>query len=173
MMDPRYRDVKQKQIPEVKLSDGIVVKIVAGEIAGERGPVRDIIIDPEYFDVLVPPRSEFRHRTKSGHTVFAYIMDGKGYFCKEKQAFSYERHGINYFDISSDPLIGNRAIVIFDDGEEIAVSTEDQKVRFLLISGKPLGEPVAWYGPIVMNTQEELQTAFEEYNQGTFIKYKN
>jgi hypothetical protein len=173
MMDPRYRDVQKKQIPEVTLPDATVVKIIAGEIAGERGPVRDVVTDPEYLDVMVPPHSEFRHRTKLGHTVLAYVTDGKGYFCQEKKCFSYEMQGKNYFDMSPDPFVGNRAVVLFDDGDEIVVSTEDKKIRFLLISGKPLGEPIAWYGPIVMNTQEELQTAFEEYSQGMFIKYKN
>ena len=116
--------------------------------------------------------SEFRHPTKQGHTVFAYVIDGQGYFCKEKNPFTYEVEGINYFDLQRDPFVGNGTIVLFDDGDEILVSTEEQGVRFLLISGKPIGEPVAWYGPIVMNTQEELRIAFEEYKQGTFIKFK-
>jgi redox-sensitive bicupin YhaK (pirin superfamily) len=173
MMNPRYRDVLAEQIPVVKLPGGATIKIIAGEVSGVKGPVRDIVIDPEYIDVAIPPHSEFRHPTKRGHTVFAFVTDGKGYFCKEKKPFSYEVQGRNYFDISSDPFVGNRAVVLFDDGDEIAVSTEEQKARFLLISGKPLAEPIAWYGPIVMNTREELQTAFEEYSQGTFIKYKN
>jgi quercetin 2,3-dioxygenase len=173
MMNPRYRDISSKQIPEVKLPGNTIVKVIAGEAAGIKGPVRDIVIDPVYMDVTVPANSEFRHATKRGHTVFAYVMDGKGYFCQERKPLSHEIQGINYFDVSSDPFVGNRAVVLFDDGDEIAVSTEAQKVRFLLVSGKPLNEPVAWYGPIVMNTQEELQIAFEEYNQGTFIKYKN
>jgi redox-sensitive bicupin YhaK (pirin superfamily) len=80
---------------------------------------------------------------------------------------------VNYFDIQRDPFVDNGAIVLFDDGDEIMVTTEDEPLRFLLISGKPIGEPVAWYGPIVMNTQEQLRVAFEEYNNGTFIKHKN
>jgi redox-sensitive bicupin YhaK (pirin superfamily) len=172
MMDPRYRDVANEQIPEVKLPNDTVVKIIAGEVSGIKGPVQDIVIDPEYIDVTVPANSEFRHPTKPGHTVFAYIIDGQGYCCREKNPFTYEVEGINYFDIQRDPFVGNGTIVLFDDGDEIMVFTEEHKVRFLLISGKPIGEPVAWYGPIVMNTQEELQIAFEEYSQGTFIKYK-
>ena len=172
MMDPRYRDVANEQIPEVKLPNDTTVKIIAGEVSGIKGPVQDIVIDPEYIDVTVPANSEFRHPSKPGHTVFAYIIDGQGYCCKEKNPFTYEVEGINYFDIQRDPFVGNGTIVLFDDGDEIMVFTEEQKVRFLLISGKPIGEPVAWYGPIVMNTQEELQIAFEEYQQGTFIKYK-
>lgn len=172
MMDPRYRDVANEQIPEVKLPNDTTIKIISGEVSGIKGPVQDIVIDPEYIDVTVPANSEFRHPTKPGHTAFAYIIDGQGYCCKEKNPFTYEVEGINYFDIQRDPFVGNGTIVLFDDGDEIMVFTEEHKVRFLLISGKPIGEPVAWYGPIVMNTQEELQIAFEEYQQGTFIKYK-
>lgn len=172
MMDPRYRDIASKQIPEVKLPNETTIKIISGEVSGIKGPVEDIVIDPEFIDVTVPANSGFTHPTKQGHTVFAYIIDGQGYFCKEKNPFTYEVEGKNYFDIQRDPFIDNGTIVLFDDGENISVFTEDHKVKFLLISGKPIGEPVAWYGPIVMNTQEELQTAFEEYKQGTFIKYK-
>jgi len=172
MMDPRYRDVANEQIPEVKLPNDTTIKIISGEVSGVKGPVRDIVIDPEYIDVTVPANSEYRHPTKQGHTVFAYIIDGQGYFCREKDPFTYEVEGINYFDIQRDPFVGNGTIVLFADGDEIMVFTEKHKVRFLLISGKPIGEPVAWYGPIVMNTHDELQIAFEEYKQGTFIKYK-
>jgi redox-sensitive bicupin YhaK (pirin superfamily) len=172
MMEPRYRGIKNEQIPEVKLSNDIAIKIISGKVAGIKGPVQDIVTDPEYFDVTVPAHSEFTHPTKPGHTVFAYVIDGQGYFCKEKNPFTYEVEGENYFDIERDPFVANGMIVLFDDGEEIMVFTEEHEVRFLLISGKPIGEPIAWYGPIVMNTQEELQIAFEEYSQGTFIKYK-
>ncbi len=172
MMDPRYRDVTNEQIPEVRLPNGTILKIISGEVSGIKGPVGDIVIDPEYIDVTVPANSEFRHPTKQGRTVFAYLIDGQGYFCREKNPFTYEAEGINYFDLQRDPLVGNGTIVLFADGDEIMVSTEEQGVRFLLISGKPIGEPVAWYGPIVMNTQEELRVAFEEYRQGTFIKFK-
>lgn len=172
MMDPRYRDVANEQIPEVKLPNDTTVKIIAGEVSGIKGPVQDIVIDPVYIDVTVPANSEFRQPAKPGHTVFAYIIEGQGYCCREKSPFTYEVEGINYFDIQRDPFVDNGTLVLFDDGDEILVFTEEHKVRFLLISGKPIGEPVAWYGPIVMNTQEELQIAFEEYNKGTFIKYK-
>jgi redox-sensitive bicupin YhaK (pirin superfamily) len=170
MMDPRYRDVVNEQIPEIKFPNGAILKVISGEVSGTKGPVEDIVIDPEYIDVALPAHSEFRHPTKRGHTVFAYIIEGQGYFCQEKNPFTYEVVGRNYFDIQRDPFVGNETIVLFDDGDEIMVSTEGSPVRFLLISGKPIGEPVAWYGPIVMNTNEELQIAFEEYRQGTFIK---
>ncbi len=120
------------------------------------------------------PSRLMRHLSsdKAGTHVLAYVTEGKGYFCQEKNPFTYEVEGENYFDIKRDPFIGNGALVLFDNGDEVMVSTEDAPVRFLLISGKPIGEPVAWYGPIVMNTQEELKIAFEEYNKGTFIKHK-
>jgi len=172
MMDPRYRDVKSSQIPEVTLANGTKVRIICGAVDGREGPVRDIVIDPEYLDMTVPPDSQFTHPTKRGHTVFVYIIGGKGYFCQEKNPFSYEVQGVNYFDTQRDPFLGNETVVLFDDGDEIMVSTEDEAVRFLLVSGRPIGEPVAWYGPIVMNTREELRVAFEEYSAGTFIKHK-
>ncbi len=172
MMDPRYRDVTAGQIPEVQLSNGATVRIIAGEVSGVQGPVGDIVIDPEYIDITVPANSEFTHPTKRGHTVFAYVIDGRGYFCREKNPFTYEVEGRNYFDLKRDPFVENGSLVLFDEGEEIAAFTEERGVRFLLISGRPIGEPVAWYGPIVMNTREELQLAFEEYQEGTFIKYK-
>ena len=172
MMDPRYRDVKSHQIPEVTAKNGVRIKIICGEIEGQRGPVEDIVIDPEYLDVTVPPAAEFRHPTKRGHTAFAYTIAGKGYFCQEKNPFTYEVEGANYFDIQRDPFVSNGNLVLFDDGDQVVVSTEEEPVRFLLMSGKPIGEPVAWYGPIVMNTQEELRVAFDAYRNGTFIKTK-
>jgi redox-sensitive bicupin YhaK (pirin superfamily) len=173
MMNPRYRDVKDNQIPEVSAGEGVKIRIICGEVKGTRGPVRDIVVDPEYLDCTVSAGTEFIHPTKPGHTVFAYIIGGKAHFCKEKNPFAYEIEGVNYSDIQRDAYVRNENLVLFDDGEKIVVSTEDEPVRFLLISGKPLREPVAWYGPIVMNTQRELQIAFEEYQNGTFIKHKN
>ena len=170
MMEPRYRDVKSPQIPEVVLDDGTKIKIICGKVSGQSGPVRDIVIDPEYLDISVPSETKFSHPTKRGHTVFAYVIDGKGYFCQEKKPFAYEVEGANYFDMQRDALVGNETLVLYEDGDEIMVSTAKEPVRFILVSGKPIGEPVAWYGPIVMNTQEELEIAFEEYQNGTFIK---
>jgi redox-sensitive bicupin YhaK (pirin superfamily) len=171
MMDPRYRGILAKEISSVTVG-GTTIKVIAGKVGRTVGSVRDIVTDPEYLDVTVPPHSEFTHRTVSGHTVFAYIIEGSGLFCKEKDPFSYEVEGVNYFDIKQDPFIGNATLVLFDDGEQISVSTEKDHLRFLLVSGKPIGEPVAWYGPIVMNTREELQLAFEELDSNTFIKHK-
>ena len=172
MMEPRYRDVKSPQIPEVVLDDGTKIKIICGKVSGQSGPVRDIVIDPEYLDISVPSETKFSHPTKRGHTVFAYVIDGKGYFCQEKKPFAYEVEGANYFDMQRDALVGNETLVLYEDGDEIMVSTAKEPVRFILVSGKPIGERVAWYGPIVMNTQEELEMAFEEYQNRTFIKHR-
>ena len=170
MMDPRYRDVKSNQIPVASLENGTKIRIICGNVGSRHGPVTDIVTDPQYLDITVPAGSEFSHPTKRGHTVLAYVIEGKGYFCKEKEPFSYEMEGINYFDMKRDPFMENGDFVLFDDGDQVTVSTEGDSVRFLLISGKPIGEPIAWYGPIVMNTNEELRLAFEEYGNGTFIK---
>jgi hypothetical protein len=170
MMDPRYRDIKAEQIPEITVSNGVKVKIICGEVGGTRGPVRDVVIEPMYLDVTVPPSSEFVHPTKPGHTVFAYVIGGKACFSRQKDPFGYEAEGMSYFDLERSPFVGNGTLVLFNDGEEIAVATGGETARFLLWSGKPIGEPVAWHGPIVMNTREELIKAFEEYENGTFIK---
>jgi quercetin 2,3-dioxygenase len=172
MMAPRYRDVKSRTIPEVILDNGVKVRIICGRVQGVDGPVTDIVIDPEYLDVTVPPRGEFLHPTRRGHTVFAYVIEGQGYFCQEKNPFSYEVEGVNYFDMQREPFVGNHMLVLFNDGDQIKVTTAGEAVRFLLVSGQPIGEPVAWYGPIVMNTEDELRVAFEEYEKGTFIKAK-
>lgn len=170
MMDPRYREVKSDQIPEIATRSGASIKIVCGDVDGARGPVRDIVTDPAYLDVTVPARTEFVHPTRPRHTVLAYVIDGQACFCQQKDPFAYEVEAANYFDIQRTPLVANQTLVLFGDGERVVVSTEEEPVRFLLISGKPIGEPVAWYGPIVMNTRAQLQTAFEEYRNGTFIK---
>ncbi|HET6580474.1 MAG TPA: pirin family protein [Methanoregula sp.] len=172
MMDPRYRGLKSTEIPEVVQEHGTRIRVICGNVDGQSGAVRDIITDPEYLDVTVPAGAVFTHPTRRGHTVFAYVIDGKGYFCKEKKPFSYDVEGSNYFDMKRDPFLVNGDLVLFHDGDEVMVSTEGDPVRFLLISGKPIGEPVAWYGPIVMNTNEELRIAFEEFNNGTFVKQK-
>jgi len=153
MMHPRYQEVKSTEIPEVSADNGVRIKVVAGDVGGTKGPVRDIVIDPEYLDVSLPAKSEFVHPTKPGHTVFAYAFEGEG-----------------YFDVHKKHLLPSEHLVLYDDGEQVVITTDDEPVRFLLVSGKPIGEPVAWYGPIVMNTQEELHIALEEYRNGTFIK---
>lgn len=156
MMGPRYRDVKSGDIPEVVLENEIRARVICGSVNGVSGPVRDIVIDPEYLDVTIPAGAEFVHPVKGGHTLFAYVIDGEG-----------------LFDAGRESLADNGSLVLFGDGERIVVSAERGPVRFLLVSGKPIGEAVAWRGPIVMNTQEELRIAFEEYHNGTFIRHGN
>jgi quercetin 2,3-dioxygenase len=153
MMEPRYRDIKNSQVPEVSLENGVKVRIICGKVGKYEGPVKEIIIDPEYLDVTIPSKSEFKHPTVPGYTVFAYVIEGQG-----------------FFDETRMHPIGNGSVCLYEDGSNIGVATQEEPVRFLLVSGKPIGEPVAWYGPIVMNTDEELQQAFDEYRNGTFIK---
>ncbi len=173
MMDPRYREVKNVQIPEKKLASGVTVRIICGSIEGAAGPVRDIVTDPEYMDVSVPEGKTFTHRVPSGHAVFAYVISGRAYFDEERNPFGHEVIGENYFDFRRDCRFGAEAVVLYGrEGDEVFIEAEDSPVRFLLVSGKPIGEPVAWYGPIVMNTQEELQVAFEEFEKGSFIKHR-
>ncbi|MCX6582787.1 MAG: pirin family protein [Candidatus Aminicenantes bacterium] len=155
MMPPRYREVKQKQIPEILFDNGVKIKILCGEVAGTKGPVRDIVVDCIYLDVTVPVNVKFEYPVRSDDTVFAYVIDGTGYFDAEQKQQADEDH-----------------LVLFTAGDHIKIIAGDRSVRFLLVSGKPIKEPVAWYGPIVMNTREELQIAFEEYQKGTFIKGK-
>ena len=171
MMNPRYRDVKSGQIPEAELSNGVKVKVIAGEVESVKGPVQDIVTDPEYLDVTIPPGSAFSHPVAKGHTAFAYVTAGRGYFDESRDPYDFEVEGINYFDFKRDCLLGPESLVIFGDGDRVSISARDEPVRFLFASGKPIGEAIAWYGPIVMNTRDELRQAFEEYQNGTFIKH--
>ncbi len=171
MMDPRYREVKSADIPEASLPNGVAARVVCGRVEGVRGPVRDIVTDPEYLDVTVPARAPFARRVPRGHTVFAYVVSGAGYFDPERDAFAHDAAGAGWYDMDRKCLCGAETLVLYGDGDEVSVAAGDGPVRFLLVSGKPIGEPVAWYGPIVMNTREELRTAFAEYAAGTFIKH--
>ena len=171
MTEPRYRGIASSEIPEVRDAGGAAIKVIAGSVGGVVGPVRDVVISPEYLDVNLPPGKSFTHPTPRGHTAFAYVIGGKGAFCQKNDPYSYEEEGENYFDMERSRLLGDRHLVLFGDGDRVSVTAEAEPVRFLLISGKPIGEPIAWSGPIVMNTQEELRTAFEELEQSTFIKH--
>ena len=171
MMEPRYREIKSTQIPEITVNGGGKARVICGELDGVKGPVSDIVTNPEYLDVRVPTGSKFLHVVKPGYTVFAYVIEGRGYFDQERDSYAYEIEGANYFDFARDCLIGPESLVMFGDGDQLMITTTNEAVRFLLVSGKPIREPVAWYGPIVMNTQDELRVAFEEYQNGTFIKH--
>ncbi len=171
MMDPRYREVASKQIPAVNTPEGATVRIICGEVDGVQGPVQEIVTDPEYLDVWLPVGKTFTRQVKAGYTVFAYVVEGEGYFDAGRNPFGHEAIGENYFDMQPSCVCKEGDIVLYEPvGDTVLVTTDKQPVRFLLVSGKPLKEPIAWYGPIVMNTQEELQTAFQEFKQGTFIK---
>lgn len=170
MMAPRYRGVENRQIPEVPLKNGVKARVISGKVDGTQGPVQDIVTNPEYLDVTVPAGVAFTHPVKRGRKVFAYVIDGEGYFDPGRDAFGHEVVGNNYFDFERSCICANETIVHYGDGDEVTVSADKNGLRFLLASGQPIGEPVAWYGPIVMNTQEELRIAFEEFRKGTFIK---
>jgi redox-sensitive bicupin YhaK (pirin superfamily) len=171
MMEPRYQEIKSSRIPEILMGKGLKVRIICGDVSGVEGPVNGIVTDPEYLDVTVPAEEKFSHITFPGYTVFAYVIEGKGHFDDGNDPCALEIEGSRYIDSTEHCTIGPGNLVIFGDGDSIEVTAEEKGLRFLLISGKPIGEPVAWYGPIVMNTQEELKTAFGEYRNGTFIKH--
>ncbi|MHA2364657.1 MAG: pirin family protein [Candidatus Hodarchaeales archaeon] len=154
MMDPRYRDIQSSDLPIITYKDNIQVKLISGEFAGMKGPIQDIIIEPQYFDVTMPRDTSFSLEVPSEHTVFNYVIDGSALFGKEEKN------------------IGNQNLIIYNYGENVEITTEEENTRFLLISGKPLKEPIAWYGPIVMNTQDQIYEAVNEYQSGNFIKYK-
>ncbi len=152
MMQPRYRGITADQIPAVELENGVRIKVIAGTIGGVKGPMDEIVIDPEYFDCTVPTGETFIHKTDPTYTAFIYVIGGRG-----------KTDGTD---------IDNGTLVLFDQGGQLSVKATNESLRFLLLTGKPLNEPVAWRGPIVMNTQAELETAFQEYQEGTFIKRK-
>ena len=160
-MGPRYQEIKSSEIPEVWLDHGVKFRVICGEVNKIKGPVKDIVSNPDYLDITVPFQTNFTHHVHKGHTVFAYVLSGKGFFGPQQEVFKYKE------ELAMRP----ETLVIFEDGDTVSVSTDDENVRFLLVSGKPIHEPMAWYGPIVMNTQEELHTAFEEYENGTFLKH--
>jgi quercetin 2,3-dioxygenase len=169
MTAPRYQGIIAREVPEVTVSKDASVKVICGEVNGVTGPVSGVAINPEYLDVRIGPHGEFGHATRRGHTVFAYVIEGNGEFCSEGDPFQYDAEGMNYFDMKRDRQLPDHSLVLFTDGDSVTVKTGDLGVRFLLVSGRPLNEPVAWYGPIVMNTQEEIRNAFEELDRGTFI----
>ena len=172
LMDPRYREITSGQIPAVKTAEGATVRIICGDVGGVRGPVKEIVTDPEYLDVSLPAGKSFTRPVKPGYTVFAYIVEGEAYCDQGRNPFARETVGENYFDMHASCLCREGDIALYEPaGNTVLVTTDKQPVRFLLVSGKPLKEPVAWYGPIVMNTQQELETAFREFQDGSFIKH--
>jgi len=169
MTAPRYQDIVAKDITEVVDDDGTRVRIVCGEFWGKKGPVEGVAADPRYIDVSVPPGTRKRLPVDRAQHAFAYVFAGSGKF----RDASAPRSVLNELTGAPDREgveTGNRSLVLFDAGDEITVQAGDDGIRFLLVSGKPIEEPVAWYGPIVMNTQQELRQAMLELRSGTFIK---
>ena len=152
MMNPRYQEVKKAEIPEIIYGENIKIRIICGEVNGVRGPVEDITACPSYLDVIVPANTSFQFNIAEGINVFAYVYSGNGIFAKDKKAIEKE-------------------VVLFENGgEDVIIESGENELKFLLVFGKPINEPVAWHGPIVMNTNKELDVAFIEYQEGTFIK---
>jgi redox-sensitive bicupin YhaK (pirin superfamily) len=172
MMAPRYQEVKSADIPEIKDDDGTQVRVVCGSFWGTKGPVDGIAADPMYLDVSVPPRCRKTLPVETTRQAFAYVFSGSGKFCNSSGPLAVPTEGVGWADTTLPREADNRSLVLFDRGDELTVQAGEDGIRFLLVSGKPLQEPVAWYGPIVMNTQKQLQEAFEELEAGTFLKSK-
>jgi quercetin 2,3-dioxygenase len=171
MTAPRYQDVKAAEIPEVIDDDGTSVRIVCGGFRGKRGPVEGVAADPRYLDIYVPPLVRKTLPVEMERHGFAYVFEGSGSFRAASQPFGVlTEKEIDGTETFIRERTGNRSLVLFDSGDEITVEAGEEGIRFLLVSGKPLKEPVAWYGPIVMNTQAELEQAARELRNGTFIR---
>lgn len=170
MTKPRYQDVKGVDIPIVHEDDGTEVRVICGTFANKRGPVDDVAAEPVYFDISIPPGKRRTLPVETSHHAFAYVFGGAGKFCNASEPLAVPSEGEGWADSAPPTMAENRMLVLFDRGDEVTVEAGGEGIRFLLVSGKPLGEPVAWYGPIVMNTQEQLRQAFEELDRGTFLK---
>lgn len=170
MTTPRYQDVPSGEIPEVIDDDGTVVRVVCGEFWGKRGPVDGIAADPRYLDVWVQPGKRKTLKVETDRHAFAYVFDGSGSFHDASQPVAVRTDVVGTNGGQTIDVVGNRSLVLFDTGDEVTVQAGPSGVRFLLVSGQPLKEPVAWRGPIVMNTEEELDQAWAELRAGTFIK---
>jgi redox-sensitive bicupin YhaK (pirin superfamily) len=172
MTAPRYQDVTAGEIPEVVEDDGTRVRVVCGEFWGQKGPVEGVAADPSYIDISVPPNKSKRLKVETTRNAFAYVFAGSGTFrdASDPRAVLTE----SAVDPNAAPKydVSNHSLVLFDRGDEVAVQAGPEGIRFLLVSGKPIEEPVAWYGPVVMNTQQELQRAFQELRKGTFIRHR-
>jgi redox-sensitive bicupin YhaK (pirin superfamily) len=156
MTSPRYQNITSGQIPEIRHEDGVKIRIIAGEVDGVQGPVKDIVAEPTYLDISLPPSKMFSQPIERDHAAFAYIFEGEGTF----------ENG----DAEPGKPISHPRLVVFGDGDQVSVRSADPGVRFLLVSGKPLNEPIARWGPFVMNTQREIEQTLEEIKNGTFIK---
>jgi redox-sensitive bicupin YhaK (pirin superfamily) len=169
MTAPRYQDIAARDIPEVADDDGTRVRVICGEFWGRTGPVDGVAADPRYLDVSVPPGRRVRLPVDRTKNVFAYVFAGRGRFRDASDPLGVPNEMTGGIDEAS-PQTGNRSLILFDRGDEVVVDAGDEGMRFLLVSGRPIQEPIAWYGPIVMNTQAELQQAVRDLQAGTFIK---
>jgi quercetin 2,3-dioxygenase len=173
MTAPRYQDLQSSDIPEVVDDDGTRVRVVCGDFWGQRGPVDGIAADPRYLDVWVPAGRRKTLPVETYRHAFAYVFEGSGTFRDASKPFGVlTEKGTPDNGLVIREQTGNRSLVVFDGGDEVTVQAGEDGIRFLLISGQPLEEPVAWYGPIVMNTQAELEQAVSELRNGTFIKHR-
>ncbi len=170
MTEPRYQGVLAADIPVVTDDDGTQARIVCGSFWGKTGPVDEVAIDPIYLDVTVPPGRTRSLPVETTRHAFAYVFAGSGKFCNASGPLAVPTESAGWSDTKPPAHADNRSLVLFDRGDEVRVEAGEEGIRFLLVSGRPLAEPVAWYGPIVMNTQEQLREAFEQLEQGTFLK---
>ena len=170
MTTPRYQEVKAPDIPVVTDDDGTQVRIVCGNFWGQSGPVDGIAADPMYLDVSVPPGKAKRLPVETTRHAFAYVFAGSGKFGDASDPQTVRTEVVGAGETLPSTEVDNRSLVLFDRGDELSVQAGEEGIRFLLVSGQPLKEPVAWRGPIVMNTQEQLQQAFQELQQGTFLR---
>ncbi len=172
MTHPRYQDIPSSAIPEITDDDGTHVRVICGEFWGKKGPVEGVAADPNYLDISVPPGRRKRLKVETTRTAFAYVFAGSGTFrdASDPQAVLTE----NVVEPEAAPVydVKNHSLVLFDRGDEITVHAGPEGIRFLLVSGRPIEEPVAWYGPIVMNTQEQLRQAMTDLQTGAFIKQR-
>jgi redox-sensitive bicupin YhaK (pirin superfamily) len=171
MTPPRYQEVHSTDVPEVTDDDGTQIRVICGTVWGQSGPIDGIAADPQYIDVWVPPGKKKSLPVETTRHAFAYVFAGSGKFCNASEPLEVPTEGNGWTDTSLSEEADNRSLVLFDRGDEVTVQAGEMGIRFLLISGKPLEEPVAWYGPIVMNTREQLQQAFAEFEAGTFLKH--
>jgi quercetin 2,3-dioxygenase len=171
MTKPRYQDVPSSAIPEVTDDDGTTVRVICGEFWGKTGPVDGVAAEPRYLDVSVPAGKKKRLKVEDYRQAFAYVFEGSGDFSDASQPFGVLREAqVDGQDVLIRDKVGNRSLVVFGAGDEISVQAGDEGVRFLLVSGRPLREPIAWHGPIVMNTQAEIRQAIMDLRDGSFIR---
>jgi len=172
MTRPRYQDVRSIDIPEVTDDDGTRVRVICGEFWGASGPVDGIAAEPQYLDIWVPPRARKALPVETTRHAFAYVFGGSARFGNASEPRPVASHAAGAASQTPSQPIEDRSLVIFDRGDEVTVDAGEAGVRFLLVSGKPIQEPIAWHGPIVMNTEAELRQAFAEYQAGTFLKHR-